>query len=59
MIVMWGVYFAAQLNMGLVKEEDEMPVHYTRWTKKKSPPYDFCWYYSNAWEFLHKILHDC
>ena len=30
----------------------------TRWTKK-NPPYDFCWYYSNAWEFLYEILHDC
>ena len=26
---------------------------------KKNPPYDFCWYYSNAWEFLYEILHDC
>ena len=26
---------------------------------KKIPPYDFCWYYSNAWEFLYEILHDC
>ena len=25
----------------------------------KNPPYDFCWYYSNAWEFLYEILHDC
>jgi len=23
--------------------------------KKKSPPYDFFWYYSNAWEFLYTI----
>jgi len=30
----------------------------TRWTKK-IPPYDFCWYYNNAWEFLYEILHDC
>ena len=27
--------------------------------KKNPPPYDFCWYYSNAWEFLYEILHDC
>ena len=27
--------------------------------KKIPPPYDFCWYYSNAWEFLYEILHDC
>ena len=26
---------------------------------KKNPPYDFCWYYSNAWEFLYEILHNC
>ena len=26
---------------------------------QKNPPYDFCWYYSNAWEFLYEILHDC
>ena len=32
---------------------------YTRWTKKIPPPYDFCWYYSNAWEFLYEILRDC
>ena len=25
----------------------------------KKSPYDFCWYYSNAWEFLYEILHDC
>jgi len=25
----------------------------------KNPPYDFCWYYSNAWEFLYEILRDC
>ena len=25
----------------------------------KNPPYDFCWYYSNAWEFLYEILYDC
>jgi len=27
--------------------------------QKKNPPYDFCWYYSNAWEFLYEILYDC
>jgi len=26
---------------------------------QKNPPYDFYWYYSNAWEFLYEILHDC
>jgi len=27
----------------------------------KSNPYEcgFCWYFSNAWRFLHKILHNC
>ena len=25
--------------------------------KKIPPPYNFCWYYSNAWEFLYEILH--
>jgi len=40
---------------GRVNQND---IGYTRWTKKKNP-YDFCWYYSNAWEFLYEILHDC
>ena len=25
----------------------------------KKSPYNLCWYYSNAWEFLCEILHDC
>ena len=27
--------------------------------KKGAPPYDFRWYFSNAWRFLHEILHNC
>ena len=38
--------------------KDLLTFSYTRWTEKKSP-YDFCWYYSNAWKFLYEILHDC
>jgi len=26
---------------------------------QKKSPYDLRWYYSNAWEFLYEILHDC
>ena len=24
-----------------------------------SIPYDFCWYFSNVWRFLHEILQNC
>ena len=33
--------------------------HNTYQVNQKNPPYDFCWYYSNASEFLYEILHDC
>jgi len=34
-------------------------ISYNYQVNQKNPPYDFCWYYSNAWEFLYEILHDC
>ena len=36
-----------------------LTVRSTGWTLKTVTPYDFCWYFSNAWGFLHEILRNC
>ena len=50
------------LYTGFTKHEDTIFIitsaNVYQVNQKKSP-YDFCWYYSNAWEFLYEILHDC
>ena len=62
-IVRWRIQFVYVVNMKIMIALKQMVVRALisalYQVNQKNPPYDFCWYYSNAWEFLYEILHDC